>query len=169
MAGCRLNDNMTQQLAAFSCLLQAGQGERATADFYDQWNDDRLVIDKWFMLQVVNADPESAASTTEALTQHSDFTIRNPNRFRSVLGALTMSAAGFHHKSGEGYRVLADWLIALDPLNPQTTARMCSAFETWKRYDAQRQTMIAAELDRILATPDLSRDTTEMVSRIRHG
>ncbi len=63
--------------------------------------------------------------------------------------------------------MLADWLITLDPLNPQTTARMCSAFQTWKRYDADRQQMIAAQLDRILATPDLSRDTTEMLTRIR--
>ena len=162
-------DNMTQQLAAFSCLLQAGKGDDAVARFYEQWREDRLVIDKWFMLQIVNAAPENAASTTETLTQHADFTIRNPNRFRSVLGALTMNPAGFHRADGGGYRVLADWLIALDPLNPQTTARMCSAFETWKRYDAARQAKIAAQLDRILATPDLSRDTTEMVSRIRNA
>ncbi len=162
-------DNMTQQLAAFSCLLQAGKGDDAVARFYEQWHEDRLVIDKWFMLQIVNAAPENAASTTETLTQHADFTIRNPNRFRSVLGALTMNPAGFHRADGGGYRVLADWLIALDPLNPQTTARMCSAFETWKRYDAARQAKIAAQLDRILATPDLSRDTTEMVSRIRNA
>jgi aminopeptidase N len=162
-------DNMTQQLAAFSNLLQAGQGQDAVTRFYDQWKEDRLVIDKWFMLQIVHAAPEEAAARTEALTKHPDFTIRNPNRFRSVLGALAMNPAGFHHKSGEGYRVLADWLITLDPLNPQTAARMCSAFETWKRYDSERQAMIADQLDRILATNDLSRDTTEMVSRIRNA
>ena len=162
-------DNMTQQLAAFSNLLQAGQGQDAVTRFYQQWKADRLVIDKWFMLQIVHAAPEEAAATTEALTKHPDFTIRNPNRFRSVLGALAMNPAGFHHPSGEGYRVLADWLIALDPLNPQTAARMCSAFETWKRYDSARQAMIAGQLDRILATTDLSRDTTEMVSRIRNA
>ena len=78
-----------------------------------------------------------------------------------------MSPAGFHHANGAGYTLLADWLIKLDPLNPQTTARMCSAFETWKRYDADRQTRIKSQLDRILAQPGLSRDTTEMVTRIR--
>jgi aminopeptidase N len=93
--------------------------------------------------------------------------MKNPNRFRATLGALAMSPAGFHRADGAGYALLADWLIQLDPLNPQTTARMCSAFETWKRYDSDRQALIAAQLDRILATPDLSRDTTEMVSRIR--
>ena len=80
-----------------------------------------------------------------------------------------MHHAGFHHASGDAYALLADWLIKLDPLNPQTTARMCSAFQTWKRYDAGRQAKIATQLDRILATPDLSRDTTEMLTRIRGG
>ena len=162
-------DNMTQQLAAFSCLLQADRAEAATRAFYDQWKDDRLVMDKWFMLQIVHAAPDKAAEVADALTRHPDFTMKNPNRFRATLGALTMNAAGFHHASGRGYALLADWLIELDPLNPQTTARMCSAFETWHRYDADRQARIKAELERILATPGLSRDTTEMVSRIKGG
>ncbi len=160
-------DNMTQQLAAFACLLQAGRGGEATAAFYETWRHDRLVIDKWFMLQIVHARPDEAADIAERLTRHPDFTLTNPNRFRATLGALAMNHAGFHHISGKGYRLLADWVIRLDPLNPQTAARSCSAFETWRRYDADRQAMIAAELDRILATEPLSRDTFEMVSRIR--
>ncbi|QFT80201.1 Aminopeptidase N [Roseovarius sp. THAF27] len=160
-------DNMTQQLAAFSCLLQAGKGAAATQSFYTQWQNDRLVIDKWFMMQVVHAAPEDAAATAAHLTEHPDFTMKNPNRFRATLGALTMNAAGFHHVSGAGYDLLADWLIRLDPLNPQTTARMCSAFETWRRYDETRQGLITSQLDRILSTPNLSPDTTEMVTRIR--
>src|SRR5699024_5705649 len=95
-----------------------------------------------------------------------DFTMKNPNRFRAVLGTLAASSAGFHHASGKGYALLADWLIRLDPLNPQTTARMCTAFETWRRYDSARQGLIRAELERIAAQPTLSRDTTEMVGRI---
>ena len=85
---------------------------------------------------------------------------------RQVFGSLVMHHAGFHHASGDGYRLLADWLIKLDPVNPQTTARMCSAFQTWKRYDTTRQNMIQTQVTRILAVPDLSRDTTEMLSRI---
>ena len=95
--------------------------------------------------------------------------MKNPNRFRAVLGALTGNHAGFHHDSGAGYATLADWLIRLDPLNPQTAARMSSAFETWPRYDADRQGMICAALDRILATPGLSRDLSEMAGRLRQG
>ena len=160
-------DNMTQQLSALANLIRAGKGSTALQVFEAQWRNDRLVMDKWFGLQVMEADPEDAHEVVETLTKHADFNWKNPNRFRSVLGAFAAHHAGFHHASGAGYRLLADWLIKLDPVNPQTTARMCSAFQTWKRYDTDRQAMIKTELDRILAQPDLSRDTTEMLTRIR--
>ncbi|WP_373050730.1 aminopeptidase N [Thalassovita aquimarina] len=162
-------DNMTQQLAALGCLIAAGEGDRAVQAFYEQWKHDRLVIDKWFSLQIIQADPDRAVDTARALTQHADFTMKNPNRFRATLGALAGHPAGFHHASGAGYALLTDWLLKLDPVNPQTTARMCSAFETWKRYDKDRQGKILAQLDRILAQDGLSRDTTEMVTRIRNA
>ncbi len=159
-------DNMTQQLAALAFLIRAGRGEAALKAFEAQWKDDRLVMDKWFGLQVIEADPEDAHEVAANLTKHPDFNWKNPNRFRAVFGSLAMHHAGFHHASGAGYKLLADWLIKLDPVNPQTTARMCSAFQTWKRYDADRQALIKEQLDRILATPDLSRDTHEMLTRI---
>ncbi|MGB3246994.1 MAG: aminopeptidase N [Sulfitobacter sp.] len=159
-------DNMTQQLSALGNLIRAGRGKEALQAFEAQWKDDRLVMDKWFGLQVHEADPEDAADVAAALTEHPGFNWQNPNRFRSVFGMLTMHHAGFHHVSGKGYKLLADWLIKLDAKNPQTTARMCSAFQTWKRYDADRQKLIKTQLDRILATPDLSRDATEMLTRI---
>jgi aminopeptidase N len=159
-------DNMTQQLAALANLIRAGRGDAALKAFEAQWRHDRLVMDKWFGLQVIEADPEEAHEIAAILTKHPDFNWKNPNRFRAVFGALAMHHAGFHHASGAGYRLLADWLIKLDPLNPQTTARMCSVFQTWKRYDTDRQAMIQAQVARILATPGLSRDTTEMLTRI---
>ena len=159
-------DNMTQQLAALANLIRAGRGEAALKAFEAQWRNDRLVMDKWFGLQVMEADPEDAFEVVAGLTEHPDFNWKNPNRFRAVFGALALHHAGFHHASGAGYALLADWLIKLDPVNPQTTARMCSAFQTWKRYDADRQALIKTQVERILATPDLSRDTSEMLSRI---
>ncbi len=158
--------NMTQQMAALACLIRAGEGAAALAAFEEQWKHDRLVMDKWFALQVIEADPVNAAAEADRLTGHPDFNHRNPNRFRAVFGALGMHHAGFHHESGMAYGLLADWLIRLDPLNPQTTARMCTLFQTWKRYDPRRQEMIRAALDRIAATEGLSRDTNEMVTRI---
>ena len=143
-----------------------GNTHQCIGECYEQWKDDRLVMDKWFALQVATARPERAPGVAEALTRHPLFTIKNPNRFRAVMGALSMNHAGFHQADGSGYRLLADQLIALDPLNPQTTARMCTAFQTWKRYDADRQEKILTELKRIKAVDGLSRDTNEMVSRI---
>ena len=77
-----------------------------------------------------------------------------------------MNHAGFHSANGRGYALMADWLVRLDPVNPQTTARMCSAFQTWKRYDADRQGMMREAMERIMAQEDLSRDTSEMIGRI---
>ncbi|WP_299986789.1 aminopeptidase N [uncultured Ruegeria sp.] len=159
-------DNMTLQLTALSCLLRAGKGEAELAGFYDQWQHDRLVMDKWFALQVTMTGPENTVETTRRLTEHADFNWKNPNRFRALIGSLAGSHAGFHQADGAGYALLADWLIRLDPVNPQTTARMCGAFQTWKRYDADRQALMRAQLSRIAETPNLSRDTTEMVTRI---
>ncbi|MCR8546407.1 aminopeptidase N [Salipiger sp. P9] len=159
-------DNMTLQLGALSCLVQAGAEEAALAAFEAQWKDDRLVMDKWFALQVAATAPQNAAARAEALTQRADFDWKNPNRFRAVFGSLAMNHAGFHARDGRGYRLLADWLIKLDEKNPQTTARMCSVFQTWKRYDADRQALMKAELERIAAKPGLSRDVTEMVTRL---
>ena len=159
-------DNMTQQLAALGLHVRYASDDSRLDAFYDRWKDDRLVMDKWFGLQVGQSRPADTIATVQRLTQHADFNWKNPNRFRAVLGSFAMHHAGFHHASGAGYALLADWLIRLDPVNPQTTARMCSAFQTWRRYDPARQTLIKAQLDRILATPDLSRDTTEMLSRI---
>ena len=158
--------NMTEQIGALANLLNIGAGQPELAAFYQQWSADRLVLDKWFALQVSLAAPEQTARVTETLTRHPDFDWKNPNRFRSVIGALSANAAGFHDPSGASYRLLADWLIKLDPLNPQTTARLTSAFETWRRYDPARQTLLRAEMSRIQVSPTLSRDVGEMLARI---
>jgi len=159
-------DNMTEQTGALGRLISAGQITTELDSFYSQWQADRLVIDKWFALQVSCAPHSLAVEATAALTQHPDFDWKNPNRLRSVIGMLSTNAAGFHDPSGAGYELLADWLIKLDPVNPQTTARLSGAFETWRRYDADRQDMMRAQLQRIQSAPNLSRDTSEMVSRI---
>ncbi|MEX0284068.1 MAG: aminopeptidase N [Paracoccaceae bacterium] len=159
-------DNMTLQLGALAALLNTGKGEVEAQAFYDQWQHDRLVIDKWFGLQIMQSAPENTVETARNLTQHPDFHWKTPNRFRAVIGAMAMHHAGFHNADGSGYALLADWLIRLDPVNPQTTARMCSAFQTWRRYDTDRQALIKAQLERILSTEGLSRDTNEMIERI---
>ena len=159
-------DNMTLQLSALSCMLALGNGVSELADFYDQWQGERLVLDKWFGIQVMEGDPWTAVPIAERLTRHPDFNWQNPNRFRAVMGALAANHAGFHAANGSGYKLLADWLITLDPVNPQTAARMCAAFQSWRHYDDARQAHAQAELERIADTPDLSRDMREMVGRM---
>ena len=159
--------NMTDQMAALTCLLEAGETGAAEA-FEVQWSGDRLVMDKWFMVQVAHAAPAEAVNVAERLALHPLFDWKNPNRFRSLVAGLTAgNPAGFHDPSGAGYRFLADWLLKLDGLNPQTAARMSTAFETWARYDADRQALIQEELARIAGVPGLSRDLGEMVARMR--
>jgi len=163
-------DNMTEQLGALGCLLDAGRGDAALAAFWRQWQHDRLVVDKWFTLQIAHAAPAEAVTLTRAMTDHPEFDWKNPNRFRAVLGALpATNPAGFHRADGAGYDLLADWLIRLDAANPQTAARMATAFETWRRYDDNRQARIRAALGQIAARPGLSRDMAEMVGRMLGG
>jgi aminopeptidase N len=162
-------DNMTDEVGTLAILLDVGQGAPELARFEARWSHDANVMDKWFMLQIMLAHPDRAAGVTEALTRHAAFDWKNPNRFRSVIGGLSANHAGFHNASGAGYALVAEWLIRLDPLNPQTAARMSTAFETWRRYDADRQAGAEAALRRIEAHPGLSRDLGEMVGRMLRG
>jgi aminopeptidase N len=159
-------DNMTLQLTALGNLVRAGRDAEALAAFEAQWKDDRLVMDKWFGLQIGAAAPDLAVERAQALTEHPAFDWKNPNRFRAVLGALAMHHAAFHRADGAAYDLLADWLIRLDDLNPQTTARMAAVFQTWTRYDEDRRAKMRAALERIAAKPRLSSDTGEMVERM---
>ncbi len=159
-------DNMTQQLAAFSALLSIGKGDDAVKAFAAQWQDNQIVMNSWFSLQIALAEPAQATATATRLTEHPAFNIKNPNRFNAVFGALLDNTAGFHRITGEGYALLADWLIKLDPINPQTAASLSSNFDVWPRYDTDRQALMQAALTRIRDTPGLSRDTTEMVIRM---
>ncbi|WP_309665764.1 aminopeptidase N [Tabrizicola sp.] len=159
-------NNMTEEIGALSALLDIGRGQAQLAQFEARWAADRNVMDKWFSLQVAYAAPADLARITEQLTRHPDFDWKNPNRFRSVIGVLSANHAGFHHASGSGYQLLADWLIKLDPLNPQTASRVSTAFETWPRYDAGRQAKAKVELARVLAAKGLSGDLREMTERM---
>ncbi len=113
--------------------------------------------------------PASGASDTlarvQALTQHPDFDLRNPNRVRALIGAFTGNPAKFHDASGAGYALLADTILTLDAMNPQIAARLATALGTWRRYDAARQALMKAQIERILAKEKLSHNTYEMASK----
>ncbi|MEM7042295.1 MAG: aminopeptidase N [Pseudomonadota bacterium] len=160
-------DNMTDMLAALALLADSDHPARgdALAAFYEQWQSEALVVDKWFTLQAV---PQRADTLDDVrrLTTHPAFTMTNPNRVRSLIGAFAMAnATGFHRPDGEGYRFIADQIMALDHLNPQIAARLMGVFGRWRRYDQERQGLMTTELRRILGMPDLSRNSYEVASK----
>lgn len=159
-------DNMTERQAALATLANGTSAEREAAldIFYNRYRDDALTLDKWFQTQAFAFHPDTV-DLVEDLSQHKDFTLANPNRVRALYGAFAGNQWAFHHRSGKGYRLVADCIIALDKLNPQTAARLVPPLGRWKRFDEGRAALMRAELQRILGVPGLSKDVTEQVSK----
>jgi len=101
----------------------------------------------------------------QRLLAHPDFSLVNPNRLRSLIGAFGANQRALHDKSGEGYRFLANSILAVDKLNPQNAAKMVPPLGRWRRFGADRARMMRAVLEHILATPGLSKDVFEQVSK----
>jgi len=159
--------NMTDQIAALSVAVNYPHPakQRLLTEFYQQWQNEALVIDKWFTLQAASPEPDTFA-TIQALLQHPAFDLKTPNRVRALIGAFSQSnPLHFHAANGQGYQFLADQIIALNALNPQVAARMTGALTTWRRYDQSRQALIKTQLERIISTPDISRDVYEVASK----
>ena len=159
-------DNMTDRQGALTTLVNSSADSRTAAleAFYTRYADNGLVLDKWFQTQALSSR-EDTADTVEALSKHRDFTLANPNRARALIGAFSVNQRAFHAAGGRGYRFLADQLIALDKLNPQTAAKLVPPLGRWKRFDPARAALMRAELERIVATPGLSKDMFEQASK----
>ena len=159
-------DNMTDRQGALTTLASGYSDEREAAldIFYNRYAGNSLVIDKWFQTQALAARDDTGAQVA-ALAQHPDFTLANPNRARSLIGAFGANQRAFNAADGSGYRFLADQLIQLDKLNPQTAAKLLPPLGRWRRFDADRSAAMRAALERIVATPGLSRDLFEQASK----
>ena len=159
-------DNMTERQSALATLANDPSDEREAAldIFYNRYRDDALTLDKWFQTQAFASHPDTV-DLVEELAGHPDFTLANPNRVRSLFGAFAGNQWAFHHRSGKGYRLVADCIIALDKLNPQTAARLVPPLGRWRRFDEERAALMRGELQRILSQPGLSKDVTEQVSK----
>ena len=159
--------NMTDVLAALGVLVDIAGPERdsALARFYGRWQDDPLVVDKWFGLQARSSLPGTVA-TMRALTAHPAYTRANPNRVRALVGAFSQgNQLHFHAASGDGYAFLAEEVLAIDPPNPLLAARLVQALGQWRRHDPARQALMRSALERIRSTPGLSTNTYEMVAK----
>lgn len=163
-------DNMTDRQGALMVLCGLDHPARAEklAAFYDRYKDNALVVDKWFTLQALSLHPD-VIDHVRTLAGHPDFTMKNPNRVRSLHMAFAGNPKGFHKADGEGYRMVADVILALDPINPQTAARFVPALGRWRRIEGGRAALMKGELERIMAAGNLSRDTFEQVSRSLEG
>ena len=159
-------DNMTDRQGALMVLagLECDERSDKLQDFFDRYRGNALVIDKWFSLQAASLHPE-VVGQVKALSEHPEFTLKNPNRVRALYMAFAANPAGFHAANGEGYRMIADLILALDPINAQTAARFVPPLGRWRRIEEGRATMMREALERIAEAPQLSRDTFEQVSR----
>lgn len=159
--------NMTDTASALVCLVNSESPLRAKAlqQYYDVWQKDALVIDKWFAIQAASTLPDTLTQV-KALTKHPAFDIANPNKVYSLIGAFCMrNPVRFHDKSGAGYVFLREIVQQLDKINPLVAARAVKPLTTWKRYDKERQRLMREQLQLILKEKNISNDIYELVTK----
>ena len=160
-------DNMTDTLAALSAAVSAELPcrDNLMQHFADKWQHDGFVMDKWFMLQATSPAANVLENVT-ALMQHPSFSLANPNRTRSLIGAFASgNPAAFHAKDGSGYRFLTDVLVELNSRNPQVASRLIEPLIRLGRYDAERQQLMREQLLRLQKLDNLARDLFEKITK----
>jgi aminopeptidase N len=160
-------DNMTDRMAALSMLTLSDTPERATAldAFYRRFEHDPLVIDKWLTLQACIPE-QTTLDRVRGLMQHPAFSLANPNRVRSLIGAFAqMNLTQFNRADGKGYAFVVDTVLALDERNPQVAARLMGAFKSWRNVEPNRRAHAEEALRRVAAASGLSRDVSDIVAR----
>ena len=136
-------------------------------DFYQTYKSDSLVVDKWLSMQATAG--ENALKTVKKLLKHESFSPTNPNKVRALIGAFAANPTALHKRDGSGYDFIVEQTLAIDKINPQIAAAIPAPLGKWKKFDAERQTLIKAALTRILNTLDLSPNTYEIASKSLKG
>jgi aminopeptidase N len=160
--------NMTDRSNALSALVNSGHplAAEALARFHALFKDEALVIDKWFSLQVGAPDRNgNILPAVKQLMKHSDFSLRNPNRARSVISTYAGNPAAFHRLDAAGYVFWSERVIELDAMNPQVAARLARALDRWKKLAEPYRSAAREAISRVAAKSDLSKDTHEVVTR----
>lgn len=159
-------DNMTDAMGALAALNNSKYEERTRAlnAFYEKWQGDDLVINKWFSLQAVSLLPNTL-TVVKGLLNHPKFDYKNPNKVRALIGAFCANYVHFHKKNGSGYKFLADQVLKIDSQNSQLSGRLVEPLTRWRKFDKQRQQLMKAQLQRIFAKKNLSKDVYELVSK----
>ncbi|TXI79658.1 MAG: aminopeptidase N [Dechloromonas sp.] len=165
----RQADNMTDQFAALAALANVNaavcpQREQALSEFYDKWQDEALVVDKWLVALSTSRRPDTLA-TVKALTEHPAFDAGNPNKIYALIRSFGANLVRFNAADGSGYAFIADRVLMLHDKNPQVATRLARCFDRWRKFDAGRQAHARAALERIRDHDGLSRDVLEVVTR----
>ena len=157
-------DNMTDRLAALMCLVNTGSktAQQPLKNFYRDFKNEALVVDKWFSLQAVAMHTDVTA--VRKLMTHPAFTLKNPNRARSLISSFCNgNPSQFHAADGSGYAFWTEQVIALNKLNPQVAARLVRTLDHWKKYQPALKQQMQAALQKVAATKSLSKDVQEVV------
>jgi aminopeptidase N len=159
--------NMTDMMAGLAALtrMQSPRVEAALAHFYERFKHEPLVLDKWMGLQAGSPRADTV-ERVKALMKHPAFDIKNPNRVRALVGAFSANQLRFHAADGTGYRLVGETIRNLDRLNAMVAARMSGAFETWRRFDLDRQKQMRAELTAMVRMPGVSSNLYEVASKM---
>jgi len=159
--------NMTDVVGALGVLTHIDCPERDTAfnEFEKKWNHNTVVMDKWFTLQAISNLPGTLQKVRE-LTGHPAYDGKNPNKIRALISAFSrFNQLNFHSADGSGYEFITEQVLKLDPLNPQTAARLVSVFNNWKKFEENNKIKMKDQLKHIVKTPKLSGDVFEIVSK----
>ncbi len=165
--------NMTDRQGALMALMASGSvlADAAFERFHVLFKGDALVIDKWFALQAAAQESDGRVfDRVKRLLKHPDFSLANPNRARSVIGAFCLgNPGGFHRADGAGYAFWADRVLELDAINPQIASRIARALDRWTQLAEPYRRAAQAALARVAAQAKLSDDVHEIVSRALAG
>ena len=157
--------NMTDEVALFSILtdIDSPFKEKSVNVFYDKWRNNSLVLDKWFSIQAMSSTKDTLSNMYNLL-EHSTFSIKNPNKVRSLIGVFAMfNPVNFHREDGKGYEFVGEQVKILDQINPQIASRIAATFNNRKRYDRIRNDLMKKQLQDIISQPKLSKNVYEIV------
>lgn len=162
-------DNMSDRMAGLTILVHRFNGStealEALSDFEKRYQNDPLVMDKWFTVQATVAGTKTLDHVRE-LMKHPLFSLDNPNRTRALIASFAAAnQTGFNRIDGEGYKFLADIILNVDKENPQLAARLLTITRSWRQLEPTRRAKLQAELMRISQQAKLSTDVADIVHR----
>jgi aminopeptidase N len=158
-------DNMTDQVACLQTVVHYRHPlrERIVTEFYQQWKDNALVVDKWFAM-LGSSQLDDALEQIKPLFDHPAYSLTHPNRARSLLGAMIGNSSAFHQVDGAGYALAAHKILELDAINPQVAARLANPFVHWRKLIDGQDRLMKSQLESMLAHEGISNDLNELLT-----